>query len=61
MREKFLYLIIHRYFIVLPTTSPYGYSSFQEEENLRYFRVTILSPINYHLCTNLFFKRYFVF
>ena len=41
--------MINRYFIVLPTTSPYGYSSSQEEENLRYFRVTILSPLNYHL------------
>ena len=27
MRKEFLRLVIYRYFIVLPTTSPYGYSS----------------------------------
>ncbi len=31
--KEFLILMINRFFIVLPTTSPYGYSSFRKEEN----------------------------
>ena len=46
--KEFLILMINRFFIVLPTTSPYGYSSSQEEEN-EGTTANHLPPVNYHL------------
>ena len=46
--KEFLILMINRFFIVLPTTSPYGYSSFQKEEN-EDTTVNHLPLVNHHL------------
>ena len=46
--KEFLILMINRFFIVLPTPSPYGYSSSREEEN-EDTTVNHLPLVNHHL------------